>query len=123
MLSEDSVLGVLRNVQDPELGRDMVSLGMVRKVEVREWAILIALALTTLECPLKEQIVEEVRAAVLALDKTMHVQVELTEMAPSEREQLMEGISKPTEGRAAHLNRIGRVVGVMSGKGAWANPW
>ena len=117
MLSEDQIGVALRNVQDPELGRGIVSLGMVRQIEVRDRVVSITLALTTLECPFKEQIVEEVRAAVLALDGTTHVQVELTEMSPSEREHLMEGISKPTEGKAVHLNRISRVVGVMSGKG------
>jgi Mrp family chromosome partitioning ATPase len=117
MLSEDQIREVLRNVQDPELGRDIVSLGMVRQVEVRDGAVSITLALTTLECPLKEQIVEDVRAAVLALDETAHVGVELTQMPASEREQLLNGAYQSTEGKAAHLNKIGRVLAVMSGKG------
>jgi len=54
---------------------------------------------------------------VLALDDTLDVKVELTEMSPSERERLVKGARESTEGQAAHLNKIGRVLAVMSGKG------
>ena len=68
MLSDADVRQALTRVMDPELGKDIVSLGMVREIDVAEDAVRITLALTTMECPLKGQIVEDVRARVSALD-------------------------------------------------------
>ncbi len=116
MVTEEQIMEALAGVIDPELHRSLVELGMVRDVRVQDGEVTFTLALTVPECPLKDQIVAEARAAVLALDGVQEVQVDLTQMTDEERRQIgLGGMGEP--GVAEHLNDIRRVVAVMSGKG------
>jgi Mrp family chromosome partitioning ATPase len=115
MITEDQVRQALAKVMDPELKRNLVELGMVRDVEVKDSQVKFTLALTTLACPLKDQIIAEARAAVLALDGVQEVQVSLTEMSAEEKNRILPGQDQP--GVAERFNRIEHVVAVMSGKG------
>ena len=63
-LTEEQILAALRSVEDPELKRDLVSLGMVEKLELRDDGVSLRLNLTTPASPLKAQIEAEVRAAL-----------------------------------------------------------
>jgi Mrp family chromosome partitioning ATPase len=100
---------------DPELHKSLIELGMVRQVQIDGAKVGITLALTTLACPFKDQIVEDVKAAVGALEAVDEVAVELTEMTDEEKRQI--GIGVPQKGAAEELNVIRRVIAVMSGKG------
>jgi Mrp family chromosome partitioning ATPase len=119
MIGKAQVLEALEGVDDPELGKSLVELGMVHDVEVGEGAVSFTLALTTMACPLKERIVGDARQAILAMDGVQDVEVSLREMTQEEKERIWpkkEG-QKREPGVAAHLNNIGRVLAVMSGKG------
>ncbi len=116
MATEEQIIKALATVTDPELHRSLVELGMVRDVQVKDAQVRFTLALTIPECPLKDQIVAEARAAVLALDGVQEVQVDLTEMTDEERRQIGLGGDKQA-GVAERFNHIRRVVAVMSGKG------
>ena len=100
---------------DPELKRDLVELGMVRRVDITGNQVRVTLALTTLACPLKERIAGDVRRVVLPLEGVEQVEVEWTEMSAAERERLQP--KEPAQGQAAALNDIRHVIAVMSGKG------
>jgi Mrp family chromosome partitioning ATPase len=100
---------------DPELKRSLVELGMVRDVEVGDSRVGFTLALTTLACPLKDQIIDDARQAVLAVDGVQDVEVELTEMNDDEKQRLSQGDAQ--SGQAEHLNDVRHVMAVMSGKG------
>ena len=63
-LTEALVLEALKTVQDPELHKDLVSLGMVEQVSVQGNRVAIRINLTTPACPLKERIAEDVRSAL-----------------------------------------------------------
>ncbi|MCS7193730.1 MAG: Mrp/NBP35 family ATP-binding protein [Meiothermus sp.] len=63
-LTEALVLEALKTVQDPELHKDLVSLGMVEQVSVRGDRVAVRINLTTPACPLKERIAEDVRSAL-----------------------------------------------------------
>ncbi len=63
----DALMAALSTVNDPELHRDLVSLGMIERAEVVGGVAQIKVNLTTPACPLKGQIEREVREAVLAL--------------------------------------------------------
>lgn len=115
MLNAEQIRQTLMRVQDPELHQDIVSLGMVRDIVVEAGFVSITLALTTLACPLKEDIVEDVREAVTALDGELDVQVHLTEMTEEERRKAMQGHAQ--QGTAEHLNKVAHVLAIMSGKG------
>jgi Mrp family chromosome partitioning ATPase len=90
---------------------------MVREVQVKEGQVDIILALTTMGCPLKEQIVGEVEQAVGALEGVDDVDVELTEMTDEEKRRIGIGVPKPDKGAVEELNQIERVIAIMSGKG------
>ncbi len=113
MITEEQVMEALKGVMDPELGRNLVELGMVRNVRIEDRRVRFTLALTTLKCPLKERIMAEARAALLALDGVEEVEIELAEMTAEEKRRI--GIGE--RGMAEDFNRIGHVIAVMSGKG------
>jgi ATP-binding protein involved in chromosome partitioning len=65
-LSSEVVLESLKSVKDPELGRDVVSLNMIKDLKVNEdGAVSLTLELTTPACPIKGEFQEAVRQAVL----------------------------------------------------------
>lgn len=106
----------LRTVIDPELGRSIVELGMVRDVAIVDNRVSFTFALTTLACPLRGKMVEDARAAIAHVDERLEVDVHLTEMTDEEKKRLVHGgdEEKPL---AERLNEIAHVVAVMSGKG------
>ncbi len=115
MVTPEHVVEALRSVEDPELKRDIVGLGMVREVRVEGDQVRLTLALTTLNCPLKERLVEDTRKAILALEGVSQVEVETSEMTTEEKGHL-QGTSKP-RGTVADLNDIRHVIAIISGKG------
>jgi Mrp family chromosome partitioning ATPase/NifU-like protein involved in Fe-S cluster formation len=114
MLDKDKVLEVLSHVNDPELHRSLTNLKMVRDVRVHGGKVVVTIALTVPNCPLKSKIESDVRAAIAALPEVKEVSVHLTSMTDEERKALF---GEPKEGAAAPYNHIKRVVAVMSGKG------
>jgi ATP-binding protein involved in chromosome partitioning len=114
MATVEQVRQALAGVQDPELKRSLVELGMVHDIEVQGNAVRFTLALTIMACPLKDKIVADARAAVLALEGVETVEVSMREMTPEERQAIL---PQEEESPAARLNHVGRVLAVMSGKG------
>ncbi len=62
--TERDVLDALKGVKDPEIGRDLVDLGMIKDIKVSAQAVALTVNLTTPACPLKAQIEREVRSAL-----------------------------------------------------------
>jgi Mrp family chromosome partitioning ATPase len=110
-------MDALRGVMDPELHRSLVELGMIRQVQVADGLVTVSLALTTLGCPLRGQIVDDVKRAVGALPGVQAVDVELAEMSAEEKRRAGLGGAAPEQGAVEALNDIRRVIAVMSGKG------
>ena len=115
MIAESEIRRALEGVMDPELHKSLVELGMVREVRIDQEQVGITLALTTLACPLREQIVDDVKETVGVLEGVGEVVVELTEMTEEEKRRI--GIGVPEKGEAEDLNVIHHVITVMSGKG------
>jgi ATP-binding protein involved in chromosome partitioning len=115
VIREAAVRKALEGVMDPELHKSLIELGMVRQVRIDRGRVGITLALTTLACPLKDQIVEDVKQTVGALEGVQRVEIELVEMTDEEKRRI--GIGVPERGAAEDLNVIHRVIAVMSGKG------
>src|SRR5512137_174565 len=74
-VTADMVLGALKHVQEPELHKDLVTLNMVKDIQVRDGDVAFTVTLTTPACPLKSQIETEARAAVAQLPGVRNVKV------------------------------------------------
>jgi ATP-binding protein involved in chromosome partitioning len=78
MVREQDILAALGRVQDPDLHRDLVSLGMIEGLEVEDGRVAFTLVLTTAACPLKDQIEAECRTAVAAVSGVREVEIRTT---------------------------------------------
>jgi metal-sulfur cluster biosynthetic enzyme len=67
-VNEALAMEVLRQVIDPELGCNIVDLGLIYSVEIRDDVARVAMTLTTPGCPMHDSISEGVRLALLGLD-------------------------------------------------------
>lgn len=112
MADTEQILQALTSVIDPELHGNIVDLGMVRDLSIEDGRVKVTLVLTIMGCPMKNILREQTEQAVLAVPGVESVEVELAAMTHEEREQLHKSLSP-----ALQLNRIGRMVAVMSGKG------
>lgn len=112
MPTVEQIRQALTQVDDPELGRNIVELGMVRDIQIEAGNVQITLALTIMGCPLRNYLQEATQAAAASVPGVENVTVEITAMTEEERQRVMERVSP-----ALRFNQIGRVVAVMSGKG------
>jgi ATP-binding protein involved in chromosome partitioning len=131
--TEAEIIEALRPVEDPELHRSIVDLGMVKEVAEAGGNVRVMIALTTPGCPLKNEINTRVRDAVISLGGVEAVQVDFTAMTPDELAALRQELhgdpaatagSQPAhghaEGRAIPFSEAGsrtRVLLIASGKG------
>ncbi len=76
-ISKEAVLAALRQVEDPDLKQDLVSLGMIRDLQIEGGKVRFAIVLTTPACPLKSKMEEDARKAVAALPGVEAVEVEM----------------------------------------------
>lgn len=118
--SEETVRGALRGVIDPELGSDVVDLGMIRAVEVgHDGAVVVTVALTTSGCPLRAQLQGDVKTRVSSLQGVTSVRITWAEMDDVERQRAMEkarfNVAQREEDTA--IGPTTRVIAVASGKG------
>ena len=105
--TEEAVLVALRTVQDPELHKDIVTLGMVKDLTVMDGKVSLMVELTTPACPLKDQIKADVEQALTPLGVS-----ELTlEFGAQVRG------SKSGAGTTDLLPSVKNIVLVASGKG------
>src|SRR5215469_18821245 len=76
--TEDQVLGVLKRVQDPDLRKDIVSLGFIRNLKIESGKVSFDLNLTTPACPVKDQMRDQAVALVKGLPGVENVEVKMT---------------------------------------------
>ena len=115
-----AVLDALRGVVDPELGDNIVELGMVSSAAVFPGgSVVVRIALTTPSCPLRGQIKAEVVGRVGNLPGVSDVRVETTEMGPEQKAALMSRARWKARQRAPEtaVPPRARVLAISSGKG------
>jgi ATP-binding protein involved in chromosome partitioning len=114
VVSEDQVIEALRPVQDPELHRSIVDLGMVRTITISDADVTVQVALTIAGCPLRNEIDSRVRDALVALDGVKTSAVDFTVMNDEERaavRELVHGDPAATAGsQQAHGHAEGREI-------------
>jgi len=110
-LDENAVLEALRAVQDPDLHRDIVSLGFVRNVKIKSGEVSFEVNLTTPACPVKEKLKTQCEEVVMALPGVTGVKVTMT---ASTRGSLPINTGSPV---SAALGQVKNIIAVASGKG------
>jgi ATP-binding protein involved in chromosome partitioning len=117
------VTEALRGVIDPELGDDIVSLGMVRRVTVpdqEQGAVTVEVALTIASCPLRGQLRQDVERAAATVPRVTSVEVTTGVMSQDERSALMSRARQRAQERnelTTDVPPTARVLAVASGKG------
>ncbi len=107
-ITKEQVLAALGTVNDPDLHRDLVSLGMIEDVVVEGGRVSFTLVLTTAACPLKGQIEDDCRRAVSAVPGVAEVHLNTTSRVRKPKD--------PSADRKA-LEGVAHVLAVGSGKG------
>jgi ATP-binding protein involved in chromosome partitioning len=107
-VTQTSVLDALKVVRDPDLGRDIVSLGFVKDVKIDGGGVAFTIELTTPACPVKDQMRDQARAAVMQLPGVADVSVQMTA-------KVREAVGG--EGGRLPLAGVKNVIAVGAGKG------
>jgi ATP-binding protein involved in chromosome partitioning len=119
MVQMTDIEEALKRVIDPELGADIVDLGMVKDVKIDGGTVTVKVALTIAACPLRDQIENEVVRKLRAVPGVDDVKIEIAAMSQEERSRLMDRARlrarEQAEPTMVHPNT--RVVAVSSGKG------
>jgi len=105
-ITKEQVLEALKNVEDPDLKKDLVTLGMIKDLEVEGKNVNFTVVLTTPACPMKEMIHKACVNAVLHfIDKEANVNVKMTSDVTSRKSG------------GPLLPHVKNIIGVASGKG------
>jgi ATP-binding protein involved in chromosome partitioning len=105
-ISTETILAALSKVQEPELHQDLVTLNMVRDLEIKGQAVSFTILLTTPACPLKGNIEEAARQAALTVPGVKTVKIKMD-------------ANVPPDGRTRGLMQlpVRNAIAVASGKG------
>ena len=106
MTMRDDVLRVLSSLQDPDLGRDVVSLGMIKDLEIAGGRVSFTFELTTPACPVKAHFETASRELVGALPGVTQVEVRMTS-----------NVRPSNAGGGGLLPGVKNIVAIASGKG------
>ena len=106
-VTEEAVLNSLRSVEDPDLKRDVVSLGFIKKLNIEGGRVSFDLELTTPACPLKAQLKTAAEEAVRRIEGVTEVNVEVTSNVSAHR----------VPGSEEILPDVKNIVAIASGKG------
>ena len=120
MPNVDDIYQALRGVIDPELGGNLVDLGMVGSVQIdADGTVAIGLALTVAECPMRNHLEGETARRIRTLPGVKEVVVHTTAMTKDQRANLMTGARLRARENASPtmVHPTTRVVAVSSGKG------
>ena len=118
--THEKIINQLRGVVDPELGSDIVDLGMVKDVSLSEEGHLnITIALTTAGCPLKAQIQKDIRTRLQAIVEVRRITISWTELTEEERANTMDRarFNLSQEDVATQISKSTKSIMIASGKG------
>jgi ATP-binding protein involved in chromosome partitioning len=117
--SREEILRELEKVIDPELGRSVVELDMVRDISIEDARVAVTIALTVPGCPLRASFEEQVAQTVGTLPSVQSVSLSFDVMTPEERTTLTAKLrgTVTERGEGLSLDARTRVIAVASGKG------
>ncbi|MFZ1082727.1 MAG: iron-sulfur cluster carrier protein ApbC [Candidatus Kryptoniota bacterium] len=106
-MTRDEIIKVLSNIKDPDLHRDIVSLGFVKKVEVTDSKVNIEIQLTTPACPVRDEMKSQAVDELRKFGFNGEVNVVMTSQVVSHANQIREQV----------LPGVKNTIAVASGKG------
>jgi ATP-binding protein involved in chromosome partitioning len=107
-VTEAAVLDALRAVKDPDLHKDIVTLGFVKDLRIADSGVSFIVELTTPACPVKDLLRDQARSVVLALPGVSRVDVQMTAQ--------VRAVGRPELGRAP-VENVKNIIAVGAGKG------
>ena len=131
MVSQEEMMSQLRQVVDPEIGLNIVDLGMIRRLDLSGSSVNVDIALTVKGCPLANTIETDINRVLGELPGISKVSVKMSSMTKEELNDLGQRLQKmraeqKSVGKAAGLSAgidklekkgIQNIIAVMSGKG------
>jgi len=108
MVSSQDVVDALRQVMDPELHRDVVSLGMIEDVRVDGDRVKFTLNLTTPACPMRAEMEQSVRNAAASVKGVKHVEMKVAAHV---------AVTRTSNDESGALKGVKNIIAVASGKG------
>ena len=117
---EEAIRNALRGVIDPELGDNVVDLGMVQRIDIDTAnTVAITVALTTAGCPLRAQLMNDVKTRVGTLPGVKAVRVHFGEMTAEQKRNVMSRARWKAQENAPEttIPPTCRIVAIASGKG------
>jgi ATP-binding protein involved in chromosome partitioning len=107
-VTEAAVLEALRAVKDPDLHKDIVSLGFVKNLDLNGGAVKFSIELTTPACPVKDLLRDQAQSVVSAIPGVTSVAIEMTAQ--------VRPVGRPELGRAP-VEGVKNIIAVGAGKG------
>jgi ATP-binding protein involved in chromosome partitioning len=118
MPTKETILEALKVVIDPELRRDIVELGMVRSIDVKDGGVVdVTVSLTTPGCPIKNHFQTAVADAVRGVGGVAHVNVGFDVLTDAEKSGLQRKLGRPGGLPEGALAEVANVICIGSGKG------
>lgn len=124
MITKSKIINALSTVIDPEIGLNIVELGMVKDVKIEDGRVSVLIALTVPSCPLANSIKKGVEKAVSKLDGVQRVSVDTTSMSQEELDRLKGRLQERFGKRASATGiekldkkNIAHIIAIVSGKG------
>jgi len=106
-IAPEAIVAALSQITDPDLGRDIVTLGFVKDLKIDGENVSFAIELTTPACPVRDQMKENAQRAILSLSGVTNVEVEMTSKVRGTQ----------SEQKDALIPLVKNVIPVASGKG------
>jgi len=106
-MTREEIIAVLGNIKDPDLHKDIVSLGFIKKVEVSDRKVDIEIQLTTPACPVRDEMKAQAVSEIKRLGFSGEINVSMTSQVLSHSNQVREEI----------LPGVKNTIAVASGKG------
>ncbi len=106
-VTREAVLEALSNIEDPDLGQDIVSLGFIKDLEITDRHVALEIELTTPACPVRDRFRDQAVSLISALEGVGSVEVRLGSRRPARA---------PRADRSG-LDQVDTLVAIASGKG------
>jgi ATP-binding protein involved in chromosome partitioning len=117
MATKDEILTALERVNDPELHKSIVELGMVRSIELSDaGAVSVTVSLTTAGCPIRNHFVEAVKREAGSVEGVTQVDVAFDVLSDTEKGKLQKTLGRGSLPAGA-LAQVANVLCIGSGKG------